>query len=52
MLPQIAMPPPIQNPAFRPHLAKTIPAGIEAHITPICWIAIGSVFSPVVPTSL
>ena len=44
--------PPIQNPALPPERANTMPAGIEAHITPICWIAIGSVFRPVVPTSL
>ena len=44
-LPRIDSAQPIQNPGRRPSRANTMPAGIEAAITPIIWIAIGSVFS-------
>ena len=46
MLPQIAIAPPIQKPALRPQRANTIPAGIDAHITPIghCPVRNGGIY--------
>ena len=36
---------PSQKPGLRPSRAKMMPAGIEAVIVAVIWIAIGSVFS-------
>ena len=36
---------PSQNPGLRPSRANTMPAGIEAVIVAVIWIAIGSVLS-------